>query len=374
MGDPRLSLTVMASALALAGFACGAGASPGPSPPPQQAPVKPEPEPVEPDAARCSAAEFEFCLNGVSASVTSLDSLRVTGERVSARRSEATEEDRAAARGRTTGLAAGEGFGAWSVWASYSRSSFESDVRVAPFDADLDSALIGADTLLGERLVVGLAAGYEATDADTQFNAGGQDTDGFTVAPYVAWLINDTFSVDLSAGYSTLSTDSDRVDPANGARLTADFDSERGFVTANLNGTWLAGRFVIGARVGMLHSGEIQDGYTEAGGPSVRTVRKRHVDLTQGYVGGDVAYALGAWEPYVTAVYRNDFASDDGSGAGGLPNAVGSTQPDDDDEFQLGLGVRYFGKRVTGSFEWLTTEGREDFEDDTFTLTLRLAL
>jgi len=35
--------------------------------------------------------------------------------------------------------------------------------------------------------------------------------------------------------------------------------------------------------------------------------------------------------------------------------------------------VRYFGERASGTFEWLRTEDRESFDEDTFTLTVRVA-
>lgn len=335
------------------------------------------------DPRRCSLDDRDACLDGVGSGVTSLDNLRLSGERISGS-ARGRDEEAAGAQARLgapgrRGMSAGEGYAAgWNLWASYAHSDSESDVRVAPYEATAHNLLFGADRLLGERWILGLALGYERTDTDTIFNGGTQDRDGYTVAPYAAFLINDVFSLDVSAGYTHLETDQTRIDPDAASPLpfiTSDFAAERGFVTSNLNATWLVGDWVIGAVAGFVHAAEIQDSYREQGGSSRRAVRSRRVELTQGYLGADLAYSLGAWEPYAVAMYRNDFSRQDGSGAGGLPAAVGSTQPDDDDELNLGLGVRYFGRGgLSGSLEWITTRGRSHFDDDTISLTLRLAL
>ncbi len=332
--------------------------------------------------ASCSKLNLSACLNGVSASVTSSDSLRVTASRlIDYSRSETPEEvaHRALTAGTgaslMSGQAAGDGFANIGVWGSYNRSNFSSSVIVAPYDARLDSFLLGVDTMPIENLVIGLGFGYEHTDTRTLFNGGGQNTRGYTVTPYIAYLINDILSVDVSAGYSRLNTDQDRLDPANGNTLGSSFDSGRWFASANLNASLVRGAWVLGGRIGYLYSQEEQDGYTESGGPSVRTVGDRHVDLGQGYIGADLAYGFGALEPYVTVTYYNDFTRDDGAGAGGLPSAVGSTQPADDDEVQAGFGVRYFGASgISGSLEWLKTVGRERFDNNSLIATLRIDL
>ncbi len=339
------------------------------------------PPPPPPQSTQCTPQTPSNCLNGVSASVTSLDSMRVTGEGRSTRRGGAGAEsdDEGQARLRPfhniTGQSAGDGLEGFGLWAGYSRSDFESTLRVAPFDANLDNVLVGMDTMPSDRLLLGVSLGYESVDVATSFNGGGQDVDGFSIAPYAAYLFNDFISADLTIGYAHLETDQNRVDPANGATLTSDFGADRVFAAANLNGFYALGNVVFGGRIGYLFTAESQDSYRERGGPSVRSVRTRHIDLGQGYIGLDIAYSLGDFEPYALGIYRNDFGRDDGSGAGGLPSAVGSTTPDDDDEAQLGLGLRYFGPSgLSGRFEWTTTQGRSLFDDDTFSFMLRMDL
>ena len=266
----------------------------------------------------------------------------------------------------------------WNVWGSGGWQSYESKVNIAPYDADAVTVMLGADRFFGDSYLVGFTLGYENHDVDIDYNGGDQDRTGLQAALYGTVLLNDTFSVDAAIGYTMLDTDETRIDPGTsvrvgttatpGARLTGSYDSDRWFATANLNALRTYGEWVVGARMGLLYAEESQDAYTEAGGGGARSIGERTVDLTQGYVSFDVGYSAGALEPYVLLGYRYDFSSDDGSSAGGLPAGI-RPQPDDDDEWQGGLGVRYFGENgVSGVLEWLRTEGRKDFDSDSVTL------
>ncbi|HSR62021.1 MAG TPA: autotransporter outer membrane beta-barrel domain-containing protein, partial [Gammaproteobacteria bacterium] len=212
------------------------------------------------------------------------------------------------------------------------------------------------------------------TDIETAYNGGNNESDGFTVAPYAAYLFNDTFSADVTFGYTSLDYDTDRIDNVSGGTITGDFDSDRLFTAVNLNAIRSFNQLVIAGRVGLLYTEEEQDGYSEAGPNTARTIGERNLDLFQ-FVGGiDVAYSAGMVEPFVSLHYFNDLSRDNGEDAGGLPGSVGATQPDDDDEFQVGGGVRYFGNNFSGSLEGYTVLGRDKFDATTFMLTFRLDL
>lgn len=340
--------------------------------------------PIQPvsaqDPRRCNAGEFEFCLDGVTSAVTSVDLVRVTGARQADTlqgRDHELEEGRRIARsgkdGRMTGMAAGDLLGSgWGIWGSYSFSDFESRNNIAPYDGTIHSFLFGIDRLFAERLVLGVAGGYEITGTDTFYNAGGQDTDGFTVAPYAALLLNQYFSIDASGGYTWLQNKTDRVHP-DSTRLTAEFDSGRWFAMTNLNAIYTTGNWTFGGRTGFLHAKETQDGYTETGGAVARTVLERKVSVTQFVVGGDVGYQFGAFEPYALFNYRYDIDRKEGLDAGGLPTATGATRADDRDEFEVGFGVRYFGRQgLSGGVEWFKTLGRKEFDNHSVMATLRL--
>lgn len=327
------------------------------------------------DTDVCSQANAAACLNGVSTSVTALDNMRLSGSTGAHSFGEDGYDENVSMHERLQGQSAGEDWYGWALWAAYNRSDFESSVAIAPYEAVLNQGLIGVDKLLGDRVLAGVALGYENLDADTSFNGGSQQLDGFSITPYLAILLSDVFSVDFAVGYTRLSIEQDRIDPANAATLSADIDGHRFFSNATLNAVYPWNDFVLGARVGLLYAAEFQDGYREVGGPSARTVRGKHLDLGQAFAGVDVAYVFGDFEPYALAMYRNDLGRDDGSLAGGLPGNVGSTTPSDDDEVQVGLGMRYYGDNgITANVEWVRTNGRALFDDDTLSFQLRMAL
>lgn len=188
-------------------------------------------------------------------------------------------------------MAAGSSsLGPWTLWGSGSVANYEGSVAAAPYEADNYNLLIGADRLFGEQLLAGFTLDYENVDTTTRFNGGAQDRDGLQGALYAAYLINDVFSVNAAIGYATIDTDETRVDPgtsisvgtaaAPGATLRGSYDSKRGFASVNLNAVKVYGKWVIGGRVGALYVVESQDTYSEIGGAGVRSVHKRHLDLT----------------------------------------------------------------------------------------------
>ena len=333
----------------------------------------------------CDAENKNSCLNGVGPAVTNSDSLRTTVKQFSKNtNTQSDSSDNSTAffgSSAMSGLAAGDEYSDWSVWSSFSHNKFDADIPinsatqpVASYDADQNTVFIGADKFIMNKWILGLTVGYENTDIDTLYNGGNNETDGYTIAPYAAYLINDIFSVDFAAGYTSLNTDTDRIDNATGNTITGNFDSDRWFVTTNLNATIYRGPWILGGRIGLLYTEEEQDGYTEIGGTTARTLGQRNIDLTQGLVGINVAYSGNKFEPFASVTYYNDLSRDDGSSTGGLPVNFGSVQPDDDDEFQTGLGVRYFGESIDGSFEWNNVVSRNNFDGHSVLLLLRLSL
>jgi hypothetical protein len=335
----------------------------------------------------CSPQRPNQCLNGVSASVTSFDALRIGT--VSPREWKEDERRkkhagigriRVAASEGIAGLLTQDGSSGWGTWAGYGRSSFEGSFAAAPYDATLDSFRLGVDRLFGGRYVLGAALVFDRLDTTTRFNGGGQDADTTTLAPYLTIIVNDIVSVDLNGGWGRMSANQNRLDPASipGAPsvLTADFDARRRFGSITLNAVHPVGNWNLGGRVGYLLSREDQDAYTEAGGPSARTVRERNLKLGQLFLGGDAAYRFtNSFELYGAGIFRRDTTRDDGSSAGGLPNAVGNPQSSDRTEWDWALGLRFFGQRgMTLGAEWVKTTGRDRFKHHGVNLLVRLEL
>lgn len=260
-----------------------------------------------------------------------------------------------------TGLAAGDVFGMpLGMWVSYARSEYEDDFARTAFDASRDQVVAGVDVSPLESLLVGVALGWDSARAKTFFNAGESDTNTLTVSPYLAVLLGEVFSLDVSFGYSALETDQSSGNGAGGS-----MDSDRWFWAGNLNLGQQFGAWYVAGRVGLLNAREYQDAFTFGG----VQVAERTVKLGQWRIGGDVSYLLGAFEPYVTATYEQDYARTD------LVLTPGAQPANDRNGVVAGAGVRYYGTRgVTGSLEWLTVQGRQDYSEDTFSLLLRVDL
>ncbi len=339
----------------------------------------------------CNREQFTGCLNGVGTSVTNGAGLRMNsnefGDLARNRNSKAGNPALAARYASDDGLAAGDEMGGsvFGMWGSYSYADFDSDFvfqgTSLAYDADAHNFLFGVDRLFHSSFLLGLALGYQMADAETDFNGGGQDSDGFTIAPYAALLLNDIFSVDIAGGFSFTDYDQDRISPADGTNIEASFDSDRWFVATNLNAVVTTGNWIFGARAGYLHTDEEQDDYIETGSAvsaaagRLRTVQQRTIDLSQVSIGADIGYNFGALEPYFMAVYRNDLGRTEGNSAGGLPGNFTAVQPDDDDEVQLNFGVRWYSTwGASATLEYQRIEGRSFFDSDTFMLTVRAQL
>jgi len=249
------------------------------------------------------------------------------------------------------------------VWGSWSHTNSKDDSFRRTFSSDRDQFLGGVDVSPREDLLVGVAVGYETTDASTPPDGGVQDIDGFTVAPYVAILLTDTISADFSVGFSSIDIDQSRV--LAGTTLRSSVDSTRGFASGNLAMTKTYGSFTVTGLAGALYARESQDAFTEANAAGTLTVTNgaRSFRIGQFRFGVEGAYAIGEFEPYVGATLEHDFTS---------TTVLGQSR--DDTGGVLGGGVRYFGQNngVTASVDYQSVVGRDSLNEGVFSVNLRM--
>jgi outer membrane autotransporter barrel domain len=262
-----------------------------------------------------------------------------------------------------SGLNAGDNPWLMGAWASYSYTDFENDFASTAFDGRRHGGLAGIDASPWEEVLFGMAVGYEDNDIDTTFNLGNQQTDGYTIAPYFGALLTDTWSVSFSFGYSNLDTDQFRTLPGTTTRVTSSSDHDRWFGMLNLNGLTTYGNWILSGHIGILHAQDEQDAFLESDGTQVADFQSK---LGQWNIGGEAAYSFDEFEPFVRATYENDFSQTE-------VGVIGGPQPSfDEDDVLFGVGLRYFGaKGLTGNLEYNTRLGREDFDEDSFTATIR---
>jgi hypothetical protein len=262
-----------------------------------------------------------------------------------------------------SGLNAGDKTFKVGAWASYSYTDFENEFTLTAFEGKRHGGLIGIDIIPWENSVWGIAGGYEKNDIETGFNRGEQDTDGYSVVSYFGALLTNTWSVDLSAGYTWLKTDQFRTDPLTNNRVSSSPDADRWFGAFNLNGLWFINNWILGANAGALYARNTEDSFLESDGTMISS---RTTRLSQVNAGGNVAYSFGNFEPFVRGSYEYDLNATD-------IGVVGPVQPSfDDDNFLVGAGVRYFNNRGwSGSLEYYTRLDREDYEEESVVFTFR---
>lgn len=249
------------------------------------------------------------------------------------------------------------------VWLGYNYTQSENDFFRTAFESDRHTVVGGVDLTPNDWLVAGLALAYENSDTDTVFNSGNLESDGFTVAPYAGILLSDTWSLDASAGFSFIENDQFRTDPVTGARISSAPDTDRFYFSANLSGISYLDNWIIGGRIGTLFARSKTGDFIESDGTPVG---ERVTKLGQLRIGGDAAYSYGRWEPFVSALYEYDFQLDK------IVLTTGAQPENDDDDVLFAAGIRYFNNAgLSGNFEYSKRLLREDFDEDSLTLTVR---
>jgi hypothetical protein len=263
-----------------------------------------------------------------------------------------------------SGLNAGStGLTGLGTWLSYNYTESENEFFRTAFEHERHTLVGGVDVSPGQRFVAGLAFALETSDTDTTFNRGELESDGFTLAPYLGVLLSDNWSLDTSFGRSWVSNDQFRTDPVTGARISSDPDSSRFYISANLNGMTVIDQWILGGRIGYLFARSKTEAFTESDGT---IIADRVNKFGQFRIGGDIAYSFQNWEPYVSAIYEYDFQED-------KIRLSAGPQPDNDrDDIFFSTGLRYYSDfGLTASIEYASRYLREDFEEDSFTLTVR---
>jgi hypothetical protein len=331
----------------------------------------------------CGPSEPGACVDGISSAVVAPDALRAHGQ---ARTLEARGDVLVDARlPAAPGLSAGDADlpGGWGLWFARYHAQFEGTDPTTPYEADSRVLSLGVDRPLGDAWVVGLALNLEDTGTRTSFNAGSQDTEGWGVAPYAAWLLSDRLSADASVGMTTTRTRQERLglDPSGVAeRITGSFDNQRWFGALNLTFEGGGPSWLWALRSGYLYVHETQDAHSEQGTGlagqllAPQQLGARRVHLGQVYAGGEVALRIERFSPYLGAVYRHDVQRGSGIEVGGLPGGIGDPLTRDRDEVEFTYGFRWIDRSVSAWVEALHTLGRDGFRNTGLQASLHIAL
>jgi hypothetical protein len=260
------------------------------------------------------------------------------------------------------GMAAGEGMNSpVGVWGSFSYTDSKDDSAARTFDSDRRQFLGGVDISPWKDVIVGVALGYENSDVSTPVNGGSQDIDGFTAAPYVAVLLNDTFSIDVSVGMSKIDIKQSRV--LTGTTISSKVDSTRTFMSGNINASRTFGNLLLTGTLGALYARDSQDSFIESGGTLSVSNPARSFRLGQVRLGAEASWLMGEFEPFAALTLEHDYSTT--AAVGGANDNSGGV---------AGIGVRYFGikNNISGSLDYQTVIGRKNLDEGTFGVSLRV--
>jgi len=263
-----------------------------------------------------------------------------------------------------SGLNAGDEIKSYGVWGSYSYSDFKNSFSSTALKGDRHNLLAGVDISPWEKSVLGVAVGYDRSDVDTTFNQGNQISTGRTLSVYAGYVLDKTWGIDASTGYSSVDNSQFRTDSGTALRVTSSPSGSRSFVSVNLNAITYRENWVFGARTGLLYARSLQNSFTESNGTAISQATTR---LGQFNIGGDVAYSLSKCEPFVKLVYEKDFSMQK------IQTATNPQPSNDSDDYLFGVGIRYFGsKGMSGNLEFNKRLLRTNFNENTLTATLRM--
>lgn len=217
------------------------------------------------------------------------------------------------------GMASGDTMDGVGVWGMGAFSTSNISQTGQKSDGNVGLALAGFDKVfLNERLLAGVALGYE--NSWSKINSTGKSTDGngFTVNPYVAYRVTDQLLLkgNLGATFSSYSPDDSK-----------DFKGNRWLGDIGAEYTWLKGAWLLSGEIGTAY---VSESFTED---------YDRVYLWTGRVGGRVGYAVNdSTLPYMRLVYNQDLTSS-------FSDDIGKQ------DFEVGLGANFYKNNWTVSLE-----------------------
>jgi Autotransporter beta-domain len=272
------------------------------------------------------------------------------------------------ALGESPGLDGGAGGGTDSLWISSAYNGLENEFSRTRFIGDTFNAIAGFDITRSDRYVVGIAVNGEARNFSTLFNAGNEKTRGANVSPYFAYLLSDTWSVDMSLGHGEFKTRQSRslaTGPLVVVPVDSEFSSTRDFASANLTNVVTLGNWKLTDSLGAVGTKLKQDAYMESDGTAVGATDKT---LHQWNLSGEAAYGRGDSEAYFGLSYekiRNPLK---------IEFATGEQPANDPDSVLVTAGWRYFGKRLTANFAFSSRQAQEQAREYGLSMMLRVDL
>ena len=272
-----------------------------------------------------------------------------------------------AALGDSSGAGSGASGGSESAWISTATNSQENTFSRTAFYGATHNLLAGFDLTRSGRYVLGVSVGNEASNYTTRFNTGDQRVRGYSVNPYFAYLLSNTWSWDLILGHGRFDTRQSRAlaSLAGPVAVDSDFSSKRSFAATNLANVSTWGDLKITGSLGYLGSRRQSDAYTESNGNAVDSAKQT---ARQWNVLGEAAYGRGNSEGFFGATYEHNRNRDK------VEFSSGEQPANDPSSVVLTAGLRYFGRGMSANFVFNRRVGQQQFSEHGVAMMLRFDL
>ena len=255
-----------------------------------------------------------------------------------------------------------------SLWINSAYSSLKNTFSRTRFDGDIQMIMAGYDHTVSDRYTLGVALGYQTSTLITRFNTGDEKTKGFNISPYVAYMLSDAWSFDLSLGHGKFSTSQSRTigtGPATSLTINNDFSSTRSFVATNLTHVSPLGNWNVTGSLGLFAAKLKQDGFVDG---LTGTVPGTNKSVKQWNLAGEAAYSHQDSESFFGVVYEKLKDPE-------VAQLSAGEQPSNDpSSFLLTAGWRHFGKDLTANFVFSSRQGQDNVTDNGFSTTIRIDL
>ena len=232
------------------------------------------------------------------------------------------------------GLSAGAGVTRWGLWANASGSFLTNNNPAFAFNGPSVVALTGLDYIVDRKWIFGLAAGYTHADLALSPSFINREVDGAVVGPYAAYIFDSNWSIDGLVNYTSLENDITAPLPFP----AGSYHSDRVTAASNLDYFTTYNGFKLTGFGGYAYSWE--GGNTNLVLPSALANNVKYGAIR---IGGEAAYPVGAWEPYVPLRFEYETTAPlDGTSRAALV---------------VGAGLRYrWSDMLTGGLLFESTE------------------
>lgn len=265
----------------------------------------------------------------------------------------------------TKGMAAGGQPKPWNAWANVTgndtRQNYTTAAGVAvKNDADVTTAIVGADYTLAPGMVVGVSAAFDRTSGSGSNSIpGSQSTstaDGYSVAPYFGMQLTKEWALDVTAGLGRGDMTMDSITKA---------DADRLFAGANLTyNRWMNNIQLMG-KLGYLHAEEKYGDSATNGVANPNTASTNKIDQLR--MGVQAGYWMNGVMPYAGLAYTSDVNRS--TTLFGAPN-----DPIGKDAWVWTVGANFFSlaSGVTGGIVYNQEENRSSQKNSSLSANINI--